>query len=176
MHGRPLNYDLSNWTCNWGTGYRLPTEAEWERAARGGVEGHRFPWSDVDTIDFSRANYYSAASPFYDLVTTQGYHPDFDGGGYPYTSPVGQFAPNGFGLFGMAGNAWEWCNDFYDALYYVTSPSQNPRGPLVGTNRVLRGGSWGSVALNLRCAYRSNGVSTFCGMLNGFRLVVSGAQ
>ncbi len=172
MHGRTPAYDLASWTCNWGAGYRLPTEAEWERAARGGVAGHRFPWSDSNTVDFTRANYYSSASLHYDDVDVRGYHPLFSTSGYPYTCPVGTFAPNDYGLYEMAGNVFEWCHDWYDANYYGSSPSSNPRGPATGSTRVLRSGSWASTALNLRCAYRTSGMPTHRNITNGFRLVM----
>lgn len=142
------------WNAN---GYRLPTEAEWEKAARGGVPGHRFPWSDTDTIQHARANYYSLASASYDTSPTRGLHPTFSTGPQPYTSPVGYFAPNGYGLYDMAGNVWEWCNDWKSDTYYSSSPGSNPTGPASGNYRVLRGGSWGDVAVSLRCAGRVNG-------------------
>jgi formylglycine-generating enzyme required for sulfatase activity len=134
--------------CNWNAnGYRLPTEAEWEKAARGGFSGHRFPWSDTDTIQQTRANY--RANPntvfeFYDTNPTAGYHPAYTNGGVPYTSPVGAFAPNGYGLYDMAGNANEWCWDFYSDTYYATSPNIDPRGPPPDANyqHRLRDCSW----------------------------------
>jgi formylglycine-generating enzyme required for sulfatase activity len=123
-----------NWSAN---GYRLPTEAEWEKAARGGVSGHRFPWPDTDTISQSRANYcsyWSGGIPryLYDVNSTNGYHPTFNDGVVPYTSPVGYFPANGYGLYDMAGNVWEWCWDWFLFTYYSTSPQTDPRGPADG--------------------------------------------
>jgi formylglycine-generating enzyme required for sulfatase activity len=129
----------------WNSGYRSPTEAEWEKAARGGVSGRRFPWSDSDNITHSRANYYVYQSGgvnyyAYDTSPTADYHPTFDDGVYPYTSPVGYFAPNGYGLYDMAGNLWEWCWDRYGP--YSSAPQTDPIGPTAGSYRVNRGGSW----------------------------------
>lgn len=91
-------------------GYRLPTVEEWEYASRGGSPSNRFPWGD--TITHSNANYYSNASYPYDVSSTRGYHPEYSTGDLPYTSPVGSFAPNDYGLYDISGNLWEWCWDF----------------------------------------------------------------
>ena len=145
----------ANWSAN---GYRLPTEAEWEKAARGGLSGQRFPWGD--TISESQANYHASPGSFsYDLGPYTGYNTNFDTGGMPwetsYTSPVGYFAPNGYGLYDMAGNVWEWCWDWY-GMPYGQPTNTNPTGPGTGSNRVFRGGGWTFSASSARCAYRGS--------------------
>jgi formylglycine-generating enzyme required for sulfatase activity len=162
--------------ANWGAnGYRLPTEAEWEKAARGGLSGQRFPWGD--TISESQANYYGATSSYaYDLGPN-GYNTAFTNGVAPYTSPVGYFAPNGYGLYDMAGNVFEWCWDWYAGpTYPAGSPylgGTDPRGPVGPLSvRVLRGVSWVGSASLARCANRyGNSAPSDAGLNFGFRCV-----
>jgi formylglycine-generating enzyme len=165
--------NLDSVSVRWNAGYRLPTEAEWEKAARGGAVGHRFPWSDADTIDWSRANYYAEPGGYsYDISPTSGYDTNYDFGGYPYSSPIGSFAPNGYGLYDMAGNLWEWCWDWYDSGYYRVSPGNDPRGAVSGSYRVQRGGSWGYYASAARCASRLGTITpNYASVVTGFRCV-----
>ena len=157
--------------CNWAvSGYRLPTEAEWEKAARGGLSGKRFPWGD--TISESQANYYGDPVKFSYDFGPNGYNTSSSSGGYPYTSPVGSFPANGCRLYDMAGNTFEWCWDWYDT--YAAGAQMDPRGVPSGWNRVYRGGRWGGNADDCRVAGRGNGVGSSESYYSiGFRVVRS---
>jgi sulfatase modifying factor 1 len=151
-------------------GYRLPTEAEWEKAARGGLNGQRFPWGN--SISESQANYYGATASYsYDLGPN-GYNAIGSvGGTIPATSPVGSFAPNGYGLYDMAGNVFEWCWDWYGTPYGQPT-TNNPTGAGSGSGyRVLRGGHWALNANYARCACRVLNVPVNAYYYIGFRCV-----
>jgi formylglycine-generating enzyme required for sulfatase activity len=178
MEGFEPCYDLSVWTCDFSrSGYRLPTEAEWEFAARSGYEGMRFPWSDTNVITHSRANYKAGPKPGeelappYDASPTLGLHPDY-ANNKPPSSPVGAFAPNNYGLVDMCGNVWEWVWDW--SARYLPGHQVNPVGPETGTHAIFRGGSWQTTAERETVAsrYRSAGRAAMIEDV-GFRVVMS---
>jgi sulfatase modifying factor 1 len=134
--------------CDWLSAFRLPTEAEWEFAARGGLEQQAYPWGDRPV--FERPAYFDRwlRAP----------------------EPVGAATPNAFGLYDMCENVHEWCSDWYDPAYYAVSPSHNPQGPASGTRRASRGGAWRHQIKTARCAARSSIPPEFRYADYGFRV------
>jgi len=149
--------------CGW-AGRRLPTEAEWEYASRGGLEHTRFPWGD-ELLEGNGA---------WNCNIWQGTFPTTNSAadGWLTTAPVRAFRPNGFGIWQTVGNVWEWCSDRFDATYYSRSPLSNPAGPEQGAARVIRGGSFlchDSYCNRYRNSARSSNTPDSATMNMGFR-------
>lgn len=157
-----IRYDDALAYCQWlsdelGRVARLPTEAEWEKAVRGGVEGLRYPWGHE--IDASHGNFLAEGT----VKRQRG------------TRPTGTYPPNGYGLYDMVGNVWEWVSDWYAPDYYGRGDIRDPRGPDAGNMRIVRGGSWVNDDLSmLRCAYRHKVPPDTYAYSMGFRIICAG--
>ena len=151
--------------CQW-IGKRLPTEAEWEYAARSGLVQKKFPWGDELTPGGEhRCNIWQGNFPDYNSLED----------GFLGTAPAKSFKPNNFGLYNMAGNVWEWCNDWFSSDFHKAGPRKNPAGPLNGESKIMRGGSFlchHSYCNRYRVAARSSNTADSSTSNLGFRCVL----
>jgi formylglycine-generating enzyme required for sulfatase activity len=158
-----ISWRDANAYCAW-SNTRLPTEAEWEYAARGGLSGCDFPWGDDLEPDGGHAmNVFQGDFPARNTAAD----------GYAGTAPIDAFPPNGFGLYQMTGNVWEWCSDWFSPTYYASSPELDPQGPSTGIARVQRGGSYlchASYCRRYRVSARSSNTPDSSGGNVGFRV------
>lgn len=159
--------------CKWlsekeGQKYRLPTEAEWEYCCRAGSQTYFSTGNDTEAVA-KVANVYDA-----DAIKNWPQWPEYAAkshDGFEFTSPIGSFAPNAFGLYDMHGNVWEWTADYYDENYYKNSPTNDPQGPADGSVRVRRGGSWHTWPFYVRSGFRNVNSESTRYTLQGMRLV-----
>jgi sulfatase modifying factor 1 len=151
--------------------YALPSEAQWEYACRGGLSGTIYSWGKDMPPKNKVANMPDEA--YARVVGSERYHVKGYDDGYADTAPVGSYLANGYGLYDMIGNVWEWCSDWYQSGYYASSPAKDPSGPAEGTHRVLRGGGFCYLPSNMRCADRFRNLPAFRCPFAGFRLAMA---
>jgi len=159
-----VSWDDAKTFASW-AGAALPTEAQFERALRGGEDGRKYPWGEVLPPPKNSGNFADVTL----ALPRSGWKFETYDDGFAHTAPVGSFAPNAYGLYDISGNVWEWCADFYDDHYYASSSKIDPLGPASGTKRILRGTSWGDYVLSLRASDRGGDSPTDANEVIGFR-------